>query len=143
MNKYAKKYKLSKEQIEIYEWIKNQDINTDDHTMCYWAKIYDPKRIKEVINFAKERIEKGQEIRNIGGWIQKLLKSGLAVVDDNCRANVTIVKQFMEMTKWKDLKIYEKYVKDIVTDDDLPLTMETAEFKRALESLYQKSQLYK
>ena len=67
MNEYIQKYKLSKEQIEIYEWVKYQNINTDDNTICYWAKTYNPKRIREVINFAKERNERGQNIRNIGG----------------------------------------------------------------------------
>lgn len=143
MNRYTKKYKLSKEHIEIYEWLKKQSINTDDNTLCYWVKTYESKRIREVVEFAKSRQKIGQEIGNIGGWIQKLLKSGLAVLDDNCKANLTLVKQFIETTKWKDLKIYEKYIKDMVTADDLPLTMETVEFRRALESLYQKSQLYR
>jgi hypothetical protein len=143
MNEYTKKYKLSKEQIEIYEWVKNQNINTDDNTICYWVKTYDPKRIKEVINFAKERAKSGQEIRNLGGWIQKFLKTGQAVVDDNCKTNLAFVEQFKLRTNWQDLKVYEKYVKDTVTTDDLSLTMESEEFRRALESLYQKSQLYK
>jgi hypothetical protein len=143
MNGYVKKYKLTKEQIETYEWIKKQSINTDDNTLCYWVKTYKSKRIKDVIEFAKSRHKEGQEIRNIGGWIQKLLKSGLAVVDDTCKINVSFAKQFVETTCWKNLEIYEKYVKDMVTEDDLPLTMDTSEFRRALESLYQKSQLYR
>lgn len=143
MNAYVKKYRLSKEQADTYEWIKTQSINTDDNTLCYWVKTYQPKRIREVIEFAKSRKEAGQEIRNIGGWIQKLLKSGLAVVDDNCKINASFAKQFVETAHWQDLKIYEKYVKDLVTEDDLPLTMDTLEFSRALESLYQKSQLYR
>ena len=143
MNEYVKKYKLSKEQIETYEWIKKQCINTDDNTLCYWVKTYQSKRIKEIIEFAKSRREGGQDIRNMGGWIQKLLKSGLAVVDDNCKVNLLFTKQFVERMDWRDLKIYEKYVKDAVTEDDLPLTIDTSEFKRALESLYQKSQLYR
>jgi hypothetical protein len=143
MNRYTRKYKLSKEQIGIYEWLKEQGINTDDNTLCYWVKTYDSKRIRDVVEFANSRKKAGQEIRNIGGWIQKLLKSGLAVVDDNCQVNLVFAKQFIETTKWNDLKIYEKYIKDMVTGDDLPLTMEIVEFRRALEFLYQKSLLYK
>lgn len=143
MKGYVKKYKLSKEQIETYEWLKKQSINTDDNTLCYWVKIYESKRIREVVEFAKSRQEGGQEIRNIGGWVQKLLKSGLAVVDDNCKVNLSFAQQLIEMSNWRDLRIYEKYVKDMVTADDLPLTMEILEFRRALEALHQKSQLYK
>ena len=96
-----------------------------------------------MINFTKKRKEKGQDIRNVGGWVQKFLKTGQAVVNDECNDNLNFVKQFLEINNWEDLKIYEKYIKDLVTKDDLPLTMEREEFKRALESLYQKSRLYK
>jgi GTP:adenosylcobinamide-phosphate guanylyltransferase len=143
MNEYIKKYRLSIDQIETYEWIKNQKLNTDDNTICYWVKTYERKRIVEVINFAKKRKEKGQDIRNVGGWIQKFLKTGQTVVNDECNDNLNSVKKFLEINNWEDLKIYEKYIKDMVTNDDLPLTMEREEFKRALESLYQKSRLYK
>jgi hypothetical protein len=143
MNECIQKYKLSKEQIEIYEWIKNQNINTDENTICYWSKTYDSKRIKEVINFAKKRIAEGQVIRNLGGWVQNFLKTEQAVVDDNCKTNQALVKEILFRTNWTDLKVYEKYVKDAVTGDDLPLTMEPKEFRRALESLFEKSQLYK
>lgn len=51
-------------------------------------------------------------------------------------------EEFARANKWEDLKIYEKYVKDVVTED-LPLTMSSETFIRALESLCRKSQLYK
>lgn len=143
MNQYIRKYKLSKEQSEIYEWLKGQNINTNDETLCYWAKSYTSKRIQEVVNFAKARQVNGEDIRNIGGWIQKFLKTGQAVVDENCRINLAFLTKFLNSTKWNDLNIYEKYVKDKVTGDDLPLNMASDDFKISLESLYQKSQLYR
>jgi hypothetical protein len=138
-----KKYKLTGEQIEIYIWLTEQNINTDDNTFCYWVKTYPSMRIKEVVNFAITRRNAGQNIRNLGGWIQKFLKTGLAVVDENCKINQEFSIKYMEQRNWRDLKIYEKYVKDIVTGDDLPLTMTVEDFKRSLEILYQKSRLYK
>ena len=47
-------------------------------------KTYSPKRIKEVIEFANARRKTGQEILNIGGWINNFLKNGNAVVNDTC-----------------------------------------------------------
>ena len=47
------------------------------------------------------------------------------------------------MNQWDTLKVYEKYIKDSTTGDDLSLTMNTEEFKRLLEALYEKSQLYR
>ena len=69
--------------------------------------------------------------------------NGLAVVNDECKNNREFAEEFARGNKWDDLKIYEKYVKDAVTEDDLPLTMSSEAFIRALESLCRKSQLYK
>lgn len=79
----------------------------------------------------------------IGGWINQFLRNGLAVVNDDCRANREFVLQFAKVTNWEDIKIYEKYISDTVTNDDLPLTMAPEEFQRQVQALYQKSQLYK
>ncbi len=143
MNQYIRRFKLTKEQAEIYEWLKGQGINTNDETLCYWTKLYTPKRIKEVVNFAKARQAEGQNIQNIGGWVQKFLRSGQLVVDENCKINREYLTEFLKSIKWNDLKIYEKYVRDMITGDDLPLTLAIEVFKRSLEALYQKSQLYK
>ena len=137
------KYKLTPEQIEIYNWLKNQEINTDDDTLNYWVRTYSGRRIMEIVNFAQDRIRSGQNIKNLGGWIHKFLKTGLPVVNDTCLSNRQFAKKFMEENGWNDLKIFEKYVKDEITGDDLPLTMENQIFKRNLEKLFEKSQLYR
>jgi hypothetical protein len=142
INYYAKKYKLTDEQIMTYAWLKEQRLNTDDGTLCFWSKTYPAIRIKEVVEFANARIMEGQKIENMGGWVQKLLKSKLAVVNDVCRVNRKYAIEFTKAWNWKDLRIYEKYVKDNITGDDLPLTMAIDDFKRSLENLHQKSQTY-
>ena len=38
MNFLAKKFKLTNEQVTMYVWLKDQNINTDDGTLCYWVK---------------------------------------------------------------------------------------------------------
>jgi hypothetical protein len=139
----ATRFKLSKEQIETYLWLKEQHINTDDLTFCYWVKTYSAKRIKEVIVFGKERQMEGQVIQNIGGWINRFLKTGQIVVNDICKLNRKYVFEFVSLKKWSDLKIYEKYVKDDITGDDLPLTIANEDFKRSLQALYEKSRIYK
>src|SRR6266446_7369607 len=106
-------YMFTKEQIEVYTWLKAQKLNTDDDTLNYWSRKYPFKRIMEVVNFAQERQKEGQHIRNIGGWIHKLLMSGFAVVTDECKINREFTQGFIEINKWANLAIYEKYVKDI------------------------------
>lgn len=139
----AKRYKLTNEQISVYAWLKQQGLNTDDGTLCFWSKKHSKDRIFAVVRFAQDRCIEGQSIRNIGGWIHKLLITGLPVVNDECKSNRDLAHKYAEMNKWNDLIIYEKYIKDRVTNDDLPLTMPRQEFSRSLEALYQKSQLYK
>ncbi|HEV8052482.1 MAG TPA: hypothetical protein VGP47_08305 [Parachlamydiaceae bacterium] len=142
-NFLPKKFKLTNEQIKIYVWLKEQGINADDETLCYFAKSYPQTRLKEVVEFANERIASGHKILNFGGFIRNLLQKGSAVVNDTCKFNREYALEFTKTKNWSDLKIYEKYVKDNVTGDDLPLTIVISEFKSALERLYQKSCLYR
>jgi hypothetical protein len=135
-------YKLTKEQKQICIWLKKQGLNTDNETLCFWSKKYSAQRIMDVVRFAQDRSNAAQPIRNIGGFIHKLLITGLAVVNDECKSNREIVEKFIRVNKWLDISIYEKYIKDKITGDDLPLTMPQEDFIRALNALYQKSRLY-
>lgn len=137
------KFKLNKEQIAIFNWLRQQGLNTDDNTLAYWSWKYPSNRIIDVVRFAHSRRDSGQHIRNIGGWIQTMLITGMAVVNDVCKSNQNLAQRYAKEAGWIDLKIYEKYVKDDVTQDDLPLTMPQDDFNRALEALHRKSQLYK
>jgi hypothetical protein len=142
MEENIKKYKLSADQVKTYKWLKEQGINTDDGTLCYWTKTYTEKRLKEVIIYAKARSQ-AENIKNIGGWIQKILKTNQAVVDENYKRNQEFLNEFQLIKQWSTLKVYEKYIKDPITSDDLSLTMNAEEFRRSLEALYEKSQHYK
>lgn len=139
---YIKKYKLSSAQADTYKWLKGQNINTDDGTLCYWSKIYTEKRLKEVVIYAKARSQ-GEDIKNLGGWIQQMLKTNQIVVTESANKNEEFLRKFLSFRKWNELKIYEKYIKDSITGDDLPFSMNEEDFKRSLEALYAKSLLYK
>ena len=139
----VKKYKLTAEQIQVYTWLKHQELNTDDNTLCFWFKKYVGNRIVDVVRFAQDRCKNGQSIRNIGGWINKLLITGLPVSNDECKANRDFVQRYIKVNNWHDLTIYEKYIVDKITGEDLSLTMSQQEFLRALEALHNKSVIYK
>jgi len=138
----CEKYPLTTEQVKIYLWLRVQKLNTDDDTLHYWSRHYPEYRIKDVVNYAHARLFAGDLIKNIGGWISKILKTESAVVNDGCIFNHKFAEEFVKSRGWSELKIYEKYVKDEITESDLPLTIAVDEFKRALNALYEKSQLY-
>lgn len=140
---FIKRFKLTREQAELYKWLKSKNLNTDEATLCYWVKKYPSKRVLDVVNFAVERLDSGQRIQNLGGWINMFLKNGLAVVNNASKSNLMHLNKFIEIHKWRDVKIYEKYIKDLITGDDLSLTLESGEFQRSLETLYTKSQMYR
>src|SRR5258708_5762631 len=110
MNKYddhlIKRFKLTVEQAKLYTWLKVQGLNTDDPTLCFWTKKYPPKRIMEVVNFAKARLKLGEKIQNLGGWVNMFLKKGLAVVNDNSTHNLTYLNEFIEEQTWMDVQFY-------------------------------------
>jgi hypothetical protein len=137
------KYKLNENQRNIFKWLKEEGLNTDDNTLAYWSWKYSEKRLRDVVQFAKSRQSSGQNIRNMGGWIQKMLKSEMQVVNDECQSNRDLAAKYANTNGWTDLSIFEKYVKDNVTKDDLPLTLPKDDFMRMLEALHNKSRLYK
>lgn len=139
----CEKYPLTMEQATIYLWLRQQKLNTDDDTLHYWSRRYPGDRIKDVVNYAHDRIFAGDTIKNIGGWINKILKTESAVVNDSCVSNRKFAEEFVKSRSCSALKIYEKYIKDEITDSDLPLTIAVDDFKKALNALYEKSQLYK
>ena len=121
-------YKLTEEQQKVYDWLKAQGLNVDDDTLNYWARKYPAQRLVDVVRFAHARRAEGQQIRNMGGWIHKLLRDGAAVVTDDCQDNRKFAQQYATANQWASLHIYEKYVKDETTGDDLPLTLPREEF---------------
>jgi hypothetical protein len=139
----CEKYPLTKAQATIYLWLRQQNINTDDDTLHYWSRHYPGDRIRDVVNYAHARLLAGDPIKNIGGWISKILKTERAVVNNVCVSNRKYAEEFVKSRGWSALKIYEKYVKDEITVNDLPLTISEDDFKRALNALYDKSELYK
>lgn len=137
------KFRMTRDQLDVYLWLKNQGINTDNATLNFWSKKYSEKRIKDVINFAKKRMASGQKIYNLGGWINNLLLKESPVENDQCISNRLRAKRYAQENKWYELKIYEKHVTDKITGDDISLTLPEETFVYALKSLHARYLLYK
>ena len=64
------------------------------------------------------------------------------MVNSECQDNHRFAQQYAVENQWQTLHIYEKYVKDKGTGDDVSLTIPREEFRRALEGMYRRVQLY-
>lgn len=133
---------FTKSQFETYQWLKGQEINTNDQTLQYWAHRYSTQRIKEVVAFVKSRQQATGNIHNPGGWICHMLKNEITAISDTSHINCEYAKKFAKEKGWNDLIFCEKYVRDQVTGDDLWLGIATEEFSFALEKIYERGQLY-
>jgi hypothetical protein len=100
------RFKLKVEQQQVYLWLKDQGINTEDKTLCYWAKNYDQQRLSAVVTEAKDRKPK-----NLGAYINKLLKTNAGIGDENIKKNIEFAKCFIESNGISSLVIDKKCIK--------------------------------
>jgi hypothetical protein len=127
----AKRFKLTPEQEQTFLWLKSKNLNTDESTLCYWAKNYSVLRLNSVITSAFK-----SKRANIGGYIHTLLKKNSPIHDENEDANKTFAKEYRDANHWFELDIAEKCVK-IGTWWDLSLNLPPIEFARHLMAKYE------
>jgi hypothetical protein len=135
------RFKLNTEQAETYFWLKTQKLNCDDDTLNYWSRTYSHERLRNVIQYVQTKQSKGFVIRNIGGWIQNALKKNLTVINSLTELNRCSAKQFALAHKWFELKFYELYIRDLVTNEEVSLAINPNDFNYALRGLYRRNAL--
>ncbi len=100
----AKKFKLSDDQNEIYEWLLSQKIDSAPTTLSFWAKTYSFKRIKEAHKAAvKAKQPKNGKKKSVGALMNHFLKNETPLESDAVNSNAefafSYVSEFPEM-KW-------------------------------------------
>jgi hypothetical protein len=123
------RYKLTPEQIEIFNHLKSLKINTNDDTLCWWAKNYSLERIMEVYHASKK-----ETTRDLAAYMQQLFKLNACVANAHSIINKEFAKDFKKAIGWHDLNIGELYVSFHVGNDtqDLSLNMEPTQFAEIL-----------
>lgn len=124
----TKRYRINKEQEQIYLWLKDKKINTEDKTLAYWSKTYSQERLSAVINEASKK-----ERRNLGGFINTLLKSNACIPDENVVKNTQFADDFKKQNQWSELKIKKTHVQ-IGSHWDLSLNIDPVTFAKQLMS---------
>lgn len=131
----AKRWKLTQDQEIIFEWLKTQNINTEDRFLCLWAKTYSVDRLCEVIDYAKKICK-----TNLGGLINSILFKKQVIPNANAEENKQFVEVFIKQNKWGAAQIMERYVKISMPngyDEELPYNLSADAFQSKIESLYQ------
>jgi len=98
----SRRWKLSPEQSETYEFLKNAGIDSQDGTFVHWAKTYSMERIIDVFNEAKSK-----GATSIGAYMQKLLKTQANVSQSHSQDNKRVAWDLKK--KWPQLTINQKY----------------------------------
>jgi hypothetical protein len=107
----VKKFKIQDEQAEIFNWLNSEKIDSPITTLCYWAKTYSMKRLKEVHKaavMAKPKY-KGKD-KSIGALMNHLLKNEIPVETNSKSENIAFMDGFMDREPLMNWKIEKKYV---------------------------------
>lgn len=105
------RFKLSADQIEVFLWLQAQKIDTRENTLCFWAKNYSLKRLKEVhkaaVN-AKPTTANGKP-KSIGALMTNFLKKGIAVETDFKNENAAFLDSMADRYPLMNWKIGKKF----------------------------------
>lgn len=131
---------LSNDQLQTLEWLKSQQINTDEKTLSFWAKTYTCARLKDVFKHAKTKAKS-----NVGGYMNNLLKKSIKVECDTVRENREYAASIKELNSWNQLIIGDMYVTCSCGDNyvkEIPLSYTPAAFRDAIGDLFAFFQAY-
>lgn len=100
-----RRWKLTDEQWEHVEYLKKEGVDSDDKTLCYWAKTYSFERLYDVLQAAKSKPRK-----SLGAFMNKLLKDEAILENSTVKSNAEFAKDYADSHGWNQLKIGKKYV---------------------------------
>lgn len=127
----SRRWKLTEDQIETFEWLKAQGIDAEEKKLAYWAKTHTWARLNEVFNEAK--YYKAKSFRK---YMSPILDENRPVSNPNTEANRQFALDFAKQHGWGSLKVYKKYVSFKVGKamDEINLDLDPAEFiKRMID----------
>lgn len=100
-----RKFKLTDDQKGVVDWLKERIKNTNDETLCFWAKTHDFEKISTCYNEALSR-----NPRDLGAYLNKLLTSAKLFPNAKLEECRQFAKDFLETHDLDDAKIGKKYL---------------------------------
>ena len=131
----SKRWKLNPDQEIIFEWLKDQNINTEDRILCLWSKTYSVERLCEVIEYAKKTCK-----TNLGGLINSILFKGFVIPNEKSIENKKFIETFIYENGWSSATALERYAKISMHngyEEELPYNIDPKEFKQKIMNLFE------
>ncbi len=100
-----KRFKLNEDQLMSFDYLKTLKIDTNDDTLCWWARNYSLERIKDIHRDACNRRPK-----SMAAYMQKLFKVEACVAKVHAQVNREFAQEFKQSIGWNDLQIGSVYV---------------------------------
>ncbi len=131
-----RRWKLTQEQVEHFDWLRNEGVDSDDGTLAHWCKSYPFERLYDVLNASKFKKPK-----SLGAYMQKLLKTDAIIENNTIKSNIAFAEEYKKAHGWGAMKTGKKFV-TIPFDPDkmeISLSLECSEF---INVIIQKHEIY-
>jgi hypothetical protein len=129
----VKRYGLDEQQAETYRWLKDKRLQTDDGTLCYWAKKYSQERLE---NIYRETCRRRPE--NFSAYMGSLLLNNATVREDAAEECAKFAEDFKASNGWFALKIGTNFVSFDLgrSKEEISLKQKPESFARQLIEKY-------
>jgi phage replication O-like protein O len=143
----TKRFKLTNEQIEKFEFLKSQKITYADKSLvteeklCYLAKMdCNYQRLVDIVTAVKNDYKADSEI----AYIKDLINKDSIVPNNNIKINKSFAEDFALSNKWHQLKINKNYATFNLGNSvqEINFNMKTFDFIRTLTEKYENSIAY-
>lgn len=141
----SKRYKLSKDQTDSLQWLLDQNIDTSEGNLAWWAREYSLKRLKQVFLATKK-----EKRASIGAYMNSLLKANAIVESESSIQNLDFALDYKKANRWNALEILPvknpRYVMISLpsgSTQDLDLQMAPQEFLYGLLKLHENYEMGK
>lgn len=128
-----KRWGLKADQAITYDWLASFSGLSDEDTLAYWSKTYSLERLQSV-----HRQATSKKAKNVGGYMNKLLKMQAVVPNDDIEQNKSIADEFIKENNWKGCRLDNKYFVFPIglNTKDIPLFLPPFEFMQQIARAY-------
>ncbi len=142
-NQGKTQYPLKKEQLEIFNQIKDLDLKADDDTLKILIRVYGIEKISNAICHMKAEDFKGTVFKKPRiAFFRHLLAGKAAIISNRAEENRRRLQTALKKCSWQSLEIHDKYIICRNCMKEISLDLDKKEFDSQLNTLYETSKIY-